>query len=51
MIEKYKRIRTKDGREGTIVDYLGPDYIVDIGSSPEDWDTILVKAEEVEKEI
>ena len=49
MLEKYKQIQLKDGRKGIITDYFGSDYIVDIGSSPEDWDTILVKPEEIEE--
>lgn len=48
MIEKSKRIRLKDGREGVILDYLGPDYVVDIGTNPENWETIMVKPEEIE---
>jgi len=44
----YETIKLKDGREATIVEILGSDYIVDVGSSPEDWDTILVKADEVD---
>lgn len=47
MLEKYKTIKLKDGREGVIVDYLGTDYVVDVGKSPADWDTILVKPEEI----
>lgn len=47
--KQYDRIKLKDGREGTIVEVLGPDYIVDVGSSPKDWDTILVKADEIEE--
>ncbi|MBQ9142440.1 MAG: hypothetical protein IJX63_11740 [Lachnospiraceae bacterium] len=49
--KQYDVIKLKDGRDGTIVEILGPDYIVDVGSSPEDWETILVKADEIaEKE-
>ncbi|MCR4772189.1 MAG: hypothetical protein K5855_07750 [Oscillospiraceae bacterium] len=47
MIEKYTKVKLKDGREGVVVDYLGPDYIVDIGTSPENWDTILAKPYEI----
>ena len=47
--KQYEIIKLKDGREGTIVEIVGPDYIVDVGSSPEDWDTILVKAEDIEE--
>ena len=48
--KQYDKIKLKDGREGTIVEVLGPDYIVDVGSSPKDWDTIFVKAEEIEEQ-
>lgn len=43
------KIKLKDGREGTIVEVLGSDYIVDVGNSPKDWDTIFVKADEIEE--
>lgn len=46
----YDNIKLKDGREGIIVDVLGPDYVVDVGSSPEDWETILVTPEEILEE-
>lgn len=44
----YETVKLKDGREAVIVEMLGPDYIVDVGSSPEDWDTILVKEDEID---
>lgn len=47
--EQYQRIKLKDGRDGIIVEVLSPaDFIVDVGSSPEDWDTIMVKADEID---
>jgi len=46
--KQYDVIKLKDGRVGTIVEMLGPDYIVDVGSSPEDWETVLVIADEIE---
>lgn len=50
MIDKYKKVKLKDGREGVVVDHLGTDYIVDIGSTPEDWDTVLAKQDEITEE-
>lgn len=45
--KQYDNIKLKDGREGIIVEVLGLDYIVDVGTSPEDWETIFVKADDV----
>ena len=39
----------KDGRIGTVMDHAGPDYVVDVRESEKDYDTILVKPEEIEK--
>ena len=47
-IELYSTVRLKDGREGAVVDMAGPDYyLVDVGSSPEDWETISVHVSEI----
>lgn len=46
--EQYQNIKLKDGRNGIIVEVLSPtDFIVDVGSSPKDWETIFVKTEEI----
>ena len=46
--EQYQKIKLKDGRDGFIVEILSPtDFIVDVGSSPKDWETISVKADEI----
>ena len=46
--EQYQNIKLKDGRDGIIVEVLSPtDFIVDVGSSPKDWETIFVNAEEI----
>lgn len=46
--EQYQKIKLKDGRDGFIVEILSPtDFIVDVGSSPKDWKTISVKADEI----
>ena len=39
----FDRVKLKDGRSGTIMDMMGPDFVVDIGQSDEEYDTILVK--------
>lgn len=38
----YSIITLSDGRKGIVVDYMGDDIIVDVGSSVKDWDTIIV---------
>jgi hypothetical protein len=44
---QFDSIILKDGRVAAIVDFIGDYYIVDVGSSPEDWDTIEVREEEI----
>ena len=47
-IELYSQVRLKDGREGSVVEMDGPrHYLVDIGSSPADWETISVPESEI----
>ena len=47
-IELYSHVSLKDGREGAVVEMDGPDhYLVDVGSSPADWETISVPASEI----
>lgn len=49
-MKKYNQFDTvilKDGRVAAIVDFIGEYYIVDVGSSPEDWDTIEVREEDI----
>ena len=50
-MKEYDVVKLKDGREGTIVEVFADAYDIDIGSSPEDWETITVKKEDVEKVI
>lgn len=45
--ELYTRVRLRDMSVGTIVDRMGSDYVVDIGHSEKDWDTIIVHPEEI----
>lgn len=46
--EQYDTVRLKDGRTGTIMDKVGPDYVIDVGESEEDFDTIMATPEEIE---
>ena len=48
-IEQYDGVRLKDGREGTVVEILGDQeqFFVDVGSSPEDWETVYVSLDEI----
>ena len=39
----------KDGRIGAVVEILDGACVVDVGSSPKDWETIIVKNEDIEK--
>lgn len=48
-LQQYDVVVLKDGREACIVEVLSEsDFIVDVGSSPEDWDTINVTIEEID---
>ena len=48
-IEQYEHVQLMDGREGAVVEILGDQdvFLVDIGSSPADWDTITVKRDDI----
>ncbi len=51
-IKQYQNVKLKDGREGCVVECFGDDaFLVDIGDSPKDWETISVKKDEIEKII
>lgn len=52
-IKLFDLVVLKDGREGAVVEILGDQEIfeVDVGSSPEDWETITVKREDIIKVI
>lgn len=52
-IKQYETVRLKDGREGAVVEILGDQevFIIDIGSSPQDWETIEVERDQIEKVI
>lgn len=44
-IKQYDSVRLKDGRSGIVVEVLGDQaaFIVDTGSSPEDWDSEYIE--------
>lgn len=47
-IPQYTAVRLKDGREGVAVEvFENGDILVDVGSSPEDWDTIWATEDDV----
>lgn len=48
-MKQYEVVKLKDGRIATIVEIFKEGYIVDVGSSPDDWETIGVTAEDIEK--
>jgi len=42
-VEMFTGVRLKDGREGCVVHEDSPTtYLVDIGDSPKDWETVSV---------
>lgn len=45
--EIFTKILLKNNKIGIIVDYLGPDYVVDIGTTEDEYDTIIVKDDEI----
>lgn len=49
-IEQYDAVLLKDGREATIVEKFSETaFLADVGSSPEDWETIDITLEDVER--
>lgn len=49
-IEMFEHVMLKDGREGAVVEILGEgdSFLIDIGSSPADWETIYATRTEIE---
>ncbi len=50
-MKQYDVVKLKDGREGTILEIFETACIVDIGDSPEKWETISVDKKDIEKVI
>lgn len=48
--QQFDEIKLKDGRLGAITDVFEPGtYLVDVGTSPKDWDNITVTEEDIER--
>lgn len=51
-IEEFDTVLLKDGQTAAIVDKLSEDtFIADIGDSPEDWGTVTITIDEIEKVV
>jgi len=49
-IKLYDEIMLKDGREAVVIEVLSENnFLVDVGSSPSDWETISVTRDEIKK--
>lgn len=48
-MKQYDTVKLKDGRVGAVVEILDGACVVDVGGSPKDWETIVVKNEDIEK--
>jgi hypothetical protein len=47
-VRQYDHVLLKDGREGCAVEVFDQDtLIVDVGTSPADWETIDVKGDDI----
>ena len=47
-MKQYDVVKLKDGRIGTVVEIFDTVCIVDVGSSPADWETIDVDKKDIE---
>lgn len=51
-IEQYDTVLLKDGRVAVIVEkFSETDFMADVGGSPEDWETIDITVNDIEKVI
>lgn len=49
-IKEFDRVLLKDGREADVMEaFENKAFIVDVGNSPVDWETISVTIEDIEK--
>lgn len=52
VVKQYDEVLLKDGREAAIVEkFSDKDYMADVGDGPEDWDTIMITIDDIEKVI
>ncbi len=51
-ISQYDTVLLKDGREAAIVEVFSPtNFAADVGDSPEDWETIYITLDQIEKRL
>ena len=51
-IKQYESVLLKDGRQAIVVEILdGETFVVDIGDSPENWETTEIKLEDIDASI
>ena len=51
-VEQYDTVLLKDGQYGCVVEaYENKNFLVDIGDSPKNWETIAVTIDDIEKII
>lgn len=52
-IKQFDRVLLKDGRTGDIMEVYGKqeEFDVTIGKGPEDWETIIIAIDKIEKKI
>ena len=48
-MKQYDTVILKDGRIAAVVEIFDDECIVDVGSSPEDWETITVKKDDIKE--
>ncbi len=48
-IKKFDHVVLKDGRDGAVVELMDTYALVEVGSSPEDWETVKVELGEIVK--
>lgn len=52
VVKQYDTVLLKDGREAAVVEaFENKVFLVDVGESPEDWETIDITIDDVEKVI
>lgn len=50
IVKQYDTVLLKDGREADVMEaFENKAFIVDVGSSPKDWETISVTIDDIEK--
>lgn len=51
-IKQYDTVKLKDGRRAAIIEVFSEtDFLADVGSSPEDWDTTSITIDDIERVV